>query len=69
MPMFLNPERSVDTAMTLIIKVAWGELKNLATIGADKKRIKKRTIPRIAETVHAVSRYDSTFSFFCIKAV
>ena len=31
-------------------------------------RIEKRITPRIAETVQAVSRYDSTFSFFCIKA-
>ena len=69
MPIFLKPERRVDTAMTFITSVACGELKNLATTGAKKNRTRKSIVPLTAETVHAVSRYDSTFSFFCTKAV
>lgn len=67
--MFVSPEKRVDIAIILITKVAWDELKNLAIRGAEKNRMQKRTVPRMAETVQAVSRYDSTLSSFWIKAV
>ena len=67
-PTFLNPESSIDKAITRIIKTAWGELKNPAIMGAEKKSIKKRIAPLMADTVQAVSRYDSIFSFFWTNA-
>jgi hypothetical protein len=69
MPIFWNPITRVVIAITLITNIAWGESKKAATRGADKKSTKKRRMPRIAETVQAVSRYVSTFSFFWIRAV
>ena len=37
MPMFLNPERRVDIAITLITRLASGELKNLAITWSREK--------------------------------
>ena len=66
-PIFLKPERSVVIAITLITRVASGELKKVAISGDAKNKTVNRRAPRTAETVQAVSRYESTFSFFWIR--
>jgi len=54
--MLLNPERSVDIAMTLITELACGELNKAAISGAEIYMRKKRIIARRADTVQAVLR-------------